>query len=125
MSKSFVRVNAHNIQELNDVPTGTIVAVLDPNTSVTDDNVEAMVLPCFDDPRVGFVFTDMFVKDNGMEIVEYMDGVGLPNFSFFMRKVDGLKLEQADNTKTSIMQQLIQKGFYFEHVADPIVLLEV
>lgn len=124
MSKSFVRIQTDNIQELNNVPDGTIVALLDPNNSVSDENVEGMVLPCFDDPRIGFVYTDFLVESGDMTLVEFLNGSDLPDCPFFFKKIAGVVPQEVPNVKSNLMQQLVSKGYYFEHIADPIVVLK-
>lgn len=120
MSQSYVTIQTDDIEKLSEVPEGTIVAILDPNTKVEMD-VEKLVLPCFEDQRIGFVYTDFVVKNGPIEFIEFLDGKSLVNCPFFMRNVSGLNMVKNESLKINIMQQLVSKGFVFEHVAEPVI----
>jgi len=122
MSKPFVIID--DINKLNEVPDNTIVALMDKNTSVSEGAIEEMILPCFDDPKIGFVYTDFVVKTGDMELVDFLNGTDLADCPFFLRKIPGLVAQDVPNAKANLMQQLGSKGYYFEHIADPIVVLQ-
>ena len=109
----------------NNVAENSILIILHNNLHLADDIGENILL-AFDDPKIGFVYTDLIVQDSEMRTIKYFDGIALPDGPFFMRKIPGLEIP-ADITKVryELMNQLVQNGYYFEHISDPLIIVSV
>lgn len=100
------------------ISNGTIVAFTDSQFELLDSSVVKSVFD--NDDAIGFVFSDIEVKENNLLFIEHVGSESLPNIPFFAKKLPLQLQQQALGVNFSyIMSQFMNKGARFEHVAEP------
>jgi len=138
--QQIIASSAIQLEEaLRKVDSGTIVAIVDPNTQTWDDTVNnyfknndtgtspkypvdsALITETFlNDDKIGFIFTDLQIETEGIRHTKYLNSNNLYSVPFFLRKPNSeINLKEGD-IKTQVMQQMIAKGYSFEHFATPL-----
>lgn len=126
MSK-FTTIVADNSQDLfsqlKKLKSQSLVIVLNSNAKVNNDDINEVVANLLlNDPRVGFVYTDVLLcHPDGTQTVEYFSGFDLLEIPFFMRVPDKIEPFSTDTPHIDLMNQLTSQGYYFEHIADPMI----
>lgn len=124
--QQIIASSATQLQEaLRKVDSGTIVAIVDPNTEM-ETSLEypvysALITETFlNDDKIGFIFTDIQVETEGIRHTKYLNSNNLYSVPFFLRKPNSeINLKEGD-IKTQVMQQMIANGYSFEHFATPL-----
>jgi hypothetical protein len=109
-------------QQFNDslskITSGEVVAIIDSNTTKVRE-YESIMSDFLKDDKLGFIFTDILVNINGVSYTKYFNSKELYSVPFFLRKPHQEIIVQEGDIKSQIMQQMISRGYSFEHIAEP------
>ena len=123
----IIIVNGSTMLSINmgieSAPDNSIIAILNDNAEIASQSIDEIIVPLFNDPKIGFVYTDLLVKNKEAEFIRYHNGIDLFDIPFFLRKIKDLKTTNEEQPKIGIMASLINLGYYFQHIADPLIVL--
>lgn len=112
--------NVEDVKEfLDSIPHGQIVGIFEEKCTESVDATDELIFSFFEDPKIGFVYTDIIVEKEGIEVVAFLKGNSLPETPFYMKNLPGLTVEK-ENLKSNLMKQIANQGYYFEHIAEPL-----
>ena len=110
---------------LSQIPDDSIVAILDSNTRLANDNVEDMILATFKkDKYIGFVSTDILMVKGNTRWIEYLSDDALQNAPFFLKKISDLVPLNEQSPLVHLMNQMMTRGYRFEHISDPLLIMK-
>ncbi len=113
----------------NEAEENKILLLLTSNSSATSKKVDMdRILEMLKDPKIGFVYTDVITINNeNISNIEYLNGIDLPNIPFFAKKINSLKFKNIsnENLMIDIMKNYIDNKYYFHHIADPIIKMNI
>lgn len=111
-------------QQFNDslskIANGEIVAIVDPDTDINLKDLSLILEMFLNDGKIGFVFTDILINSNDVSFINYLNSKEIYSVSFFLRKPQEEIIVQEGDIKAQIMQQMISRGYTFEHIAEPV-----
>lgn len=121
---SFQKIVASSATQLNEalskVDSGTIVTIVDPDTDINLKDLSLILEMFLNDDKIGFVFTDILINSNDLSFINYLNSKEIYSVSFFLRKPQEEIIVQEGDIKAQIIQQMISRGYTFEHIAEPV-----
>jgi hypothetical protein len=121
---SFQKIVASSATQLNEalskVDSGTIVTIVDPDTDINLKDLSLILEMFLNDDKIGFVFTDILINSNDVSFINYLNSKEIYSVSFFLRKPQEEIIVQEGDIKAQIIQQMISRGYTFEHIAEPV-----
>ena len=112
----------------NDSEENSILLLLTSNSSITAKNTNIQrIYKIFEDKNIGFIYTDVITINNNIQNIEYLNGIDLPNVPFFAKKINKLNFTNIDNDNImiGIMKTYLDHGYYFQHLADPLIKINI
>jgi hypothetical protein len=121
---SFQKIVASSATQLNEalskVDSGTIVTIVDPDTDINLKDLSLILEMFLNDDKIGFVFTDILINSNDVSFINYLNSKEIYSVSFFLRKPQEEIIVQEGDIKAQVIQQMISRGYTFEHIAEPV-----
>lgn len=117
--KEIVITTAQQFNDsLSKITSGEVVAIIHSNTTKVRE-YEHIMSDFLKDDKLGFIFADILVNINGVSYTKYFNSKELYSVPFFLRKPEQEIIVQEGDIKSQVMQQMIIRGYSFEHIAEP------
>lgn len=113
----------------NNINENQIVLLLSSNSKLIANLSDIdRIIKLFEDQKIGFVYTDAITINNQKIFnIEYLNGIDLPNIPFFAKKINTIRFKNIsnENLMIDIMKNYMEHKYYFHHIADPLIKLNI
>lgn len=117
------------LSEWNNAEENSILLLLSNNCSITYKKEDIdRIKTFFKNSKIGFIYTDVMTNNkNNIKNIEYLNGIDLPNIAFFAKKINNISFNEFDdnNIMIELMKTYLSHGYYFHHIADPLINMNI